>query len=137
MRVLFIKTDVNSITPKQQHPGDAGYDLYSIEDVIVTKPTIVNVGIQIALPEGYYAEIHTRSSQGLRGIRNHLGIIDEGYRGEIGPILIPFEGKEVVIKKGDKIAQLLLRKRHEIEFFEVLNLPISKRDKKGFGSSGK
>ena len=137
MKVLFVKTHTDAIMPTQAHLGDAGYDLYSVRDykLQANKPTIVDIGLRIALPKGYYAEIHTRSSHGLKGIRNHLGIIDEGYRGPISPIMIT--NKDVFISKGSKVGQLIIRKRIEVEFEEVKELPESDRGVKGFGSSGR
>ena len=135
--VVFIKTHKDAKTPFKKYPGDAGYDLYAVEDQVVfaNAPIVIKTGIRVALPKGYYAEIHTRSSQGLKGTRNHLGVVDEGYRGEIAPIMISL--KHIHVMKGDKIGQLILKKRIEANFIEVDYLPKSDRGTKGFGSTGK
>ncbi len=136
-KVLFIKTHPDAKTPTKAYSGDAGYDLYAVKDVVVQPgiPTIIDIGLRIALPEGYYAEIHTRSRHGLRGIRNHLGIIDSGYRGDLSPIMIT--QRPELIRKGDKVAQLIIKKVENFEFVEVSELPPSERGLKGFGSSGR
>lgn len=138
MKVLFIKVHPDAKRPVKAHPGeDAGFDIYSVEDVFVKAniPTIINIGIRIALPEEYYAEIHTRSSHGLKGIRNHLGVVDNGYRGDVSPIMI--SNNDIQIKKGEKVGQLIIKKIEDAEFVEVDKLPDSKRGKNGFGSTGK
>ena len=135
--VIFIKTHPDAITPSKKYEGDAGYDLYAVQYTCVTEdPTIVKVGLRIALPKGYYAEIHTRSSYGLKGARNHLGIIDEGYRGEID-IIMTSPTEDLWIQKGDKVGQLIIKKREEVNFIESDYLPESDRGTKGFGSTGK
>ena len=137
MQVYFKKTHPDAKCPERKHPGDAGYDLFSIDNTIVgEKPTVIKVGLNISLPEGYYAEIHTRSSYGLKGARAHLGIIDEGYRGSIDIIMISPK-QDLHISKGDKVAQLIIRKRIEVDFIELDKLPDSSRGKNGFGSTGK
>jgi dUTP pyrophosphatase len=136
-KVLYTKVHPDAKTPTKAYEGDAGFDLYAVKDTIINVgiPTIVDVGLRIALPEGYYAEIHTRSKHGLRGMRVHLGIIDSGYRGDLSPIMI--SQRQELIRKGEKVAQLIIKEIEKAEFVEVDRLPDSERGTKGFGSSDK
>jgi dUTP pyrophosphatase len=135
-KLLIKLTHKDAKLPTRAYLTDSGYDLYACEDITLTAgfPTIVHTGVEMAFPKGYYGEIHTRSSQGFQGIRNHLGIVDEEYRGEISPIMIA--PRNIVIKKGMKVAQLIIKKRYDIPIEQVTELPESTRGKKGFGSSG-
>jgi len=136
-RVLFKKNHPDAKVPTRGHEGDAGYDVYAIEDTIIPtyRTVIVPAGISIQLPQGYYAELHPRSSLALRSIYMKIGIIDEGYRGDIGAIVIALH-TPMEVKKGERIAQLILKKREAIEFKEVDTLSKSERGQQGFGSTG-
>ena len=138
IKVLFKKTHPDAKMPTRGHDGDAGYDIYAVEDTTIWnwRTVIVPAGVSICLPPGYYAELHPRSSLALKDVYMKIGIIDEGYRGDIGAIVIALQ-TQIEIKKGERIAQLILKKREEIEFEEVDTLPKSERGEKGFGSSGK
>jgi dUTP pyrophosphatase len=144
IRVLFKKLHPDAQVPFRKHIGDAGYDLFSIEDkqLELNSVTPVRTGISLKMPEGYYSEVHTRSSQGIKGIKNHLGIIDEGYHGEITVLMFTRKGFKpndnyVVIHKGDKIAQLIFKKRVEVDFLESNKDFESSRGIGGFGSTGR
>ena len=137
LKVKFKKLHPEAKEPFKKHTGDAGYDLFAISDVLVSSnvPTPVSTGISLKLPEGYYVEIHTRSGHGIKGMRNHLGIIDEGYHGEITVIMNSPIDYNVV--KGDRIGQLIFRKRQSVKFIEVEEEFVSDRGTNGFGSTGK
>ncbi len=138
-KIYFIKTHPLAKVPTKAYEDDAGWDLYSVEDKLVkaNTPTVINTGICVALPRGYYWEIHTRGSQGIKGIRNHLGIGDNGYRNDVSPIIVALT--DIQILTGDKVAQLIIRKMEDskMEWKEVKELPPSKRGIKRFGSSGR
>ena len=136
-KVFFTRTCTAAIQPTRKYLGDAAYDIYVLEDTVIPmdKVIIVPTGIKIALPEGYYAELHPRSSFVLRGGYMKIGILDEGYRGDIGAIVISLI-KPIQVKRGDRIAQIIIKKREEVDFKEVYCLPKSDRGVKGFGSSG-
>ena len=136
LKVKFKKLDPNAKEPSKKYVGDAGYDLYAVNDILVPAnvPTQVPTGISLKLPEGYYVEIHTRSGHGVKGMRNHLGIVDEGYHGEITVIMNSPTDFNVV--KGDRIGQLVFRKRIGVKFIEVEEEFVSDRGAKGFGSTG-
>lgn len=143
MKVLITKLDPDLPTPSYAKPGDAGADVYSRIDCEI-KPgerSLIPTGIAIAMPDGYAAFAHPRSGLAIKygvGIVNAPGTIDSGYRGELQMILINHDPKEsFVVKRGDRIAQLVFQKVERAEFVEVLELPGSNRGSGGFGSTGK
>ncbi len=143
MKVLITKLDPDLPTPSYAKPGDAGADVYSRIDCEI-KPgerSLIPTGIAIAMPDGYAAFAHPRSGLAIKygvGIVNAPGTIDSGYRGELQMILINHDPNEsFVVKRGDRIAQLVFQKVERAEFVEVLELPGSNRGSGGFGSTGK
>ena len=142
MKVLIHRLDQGLPIPSYARPGDAGADLYSaIDDLIAPGARkLIPTGISIALPPGYVALVHPRSGLAIKhGITlgNAPGTIDASYRGEVKVILvnldraIPFE-----VKRGDRIAQLVIQKVEAAEFVEVGQLPGTTRNDGGFGSTG-
>lgn len=143
MKVLITKLDPDLPTPSYAKPGDAGADVYSRIDCEIKagERVLVPTGIAIAMPDGYAAFAHPRSGLAIKygvGIANAPGTIDAGYRGELQMILINHDPKEsFLIKRGDRIAQLVFQKVERAEFIEVNELPGSDRGSGGFGSTGK
>ena len=143
MKVLITRLDPELPLPSYAKAGDAGADLRSRIDLTIAagQRAIVPTGIAIALPAGYAAFVHPRSGLALKhGISmvNAPGTIDAGYRGELQVILINTDSSEPFeIKRGDRIAQLVIKKVEEAEFIEVAQLPGTDRGSSGFGSSGK
>lgn len=141
---LKIKILDNSIPhPKYAHPGDAGLDLYSTIDCVL-KPferKLIPTGIKIELPEGYAGFVQPRSGLAINNgisLVNTPGLIDSGYRGEIKAILINLDPKnDFVIKKGDKICQLVILKVENVNLIFKDNLSETSRGEGGFGSSDK
>ncbi|MEX5294842.1 dUTP diphosphatase [Kocuria sp. CPCC 205268] len=128
--------------PVYAKPGDAGADLRSREDVVLGpgERALVPTGVAIALPEGYAGFVHPRSGLAARhGITvvNAPGTVDSGYRGEIMVTLLNTDGTApFTVRRGDRIAQLVIQ-RVEQAVFEVVDvLPGSARGGTGFGSSG-
>jgi len=123
------------------HPGDAGMDLFSAEDLVL-KPgerKVVSAGIKIAVPEGYEAQVRPKSGLTLNHgitVLNTPGTIDSGYRGEVGVILINHSQEDFKIEKGSKIAQMVINKIEKVEIEEVPELDETKRGEGGFGSTG-
>jgi len=130
-----------AIIPSYAHEGDAGLDLYAVNEVIL-KPGergLVHTGIQIELPKNTEAQIRPRSGLALKnGITtlNSPGTIDEGYRGEIGVILINHSNEEFKVEQGMKIAQMVIKPIFKVDIIETIELSDSERSEKGFGSSG-
>ena len=128
--------------PGYSHPGDAGADLVTTRDLMLEpgRRAVVGTGIAIALPVGYAAFVHPRSGlaaqRGL-GIVNAPGTIDAGYRGEVRVCLINHDVREpVVLRRLDRIAQLVVQRVERVAFCEVAALPGSFRAARGYGSTG-
>lgn len=135
------KTHTDAIIPSYAHTGDAGLDLFSIEEKIIesSSTALIKTGIKIELPEGTEAQVRPRSGLALKHsitVLNSPGTIDEGYRGEIGVILIN-HGKEIFkVEKGMKIAQMVIQKVVKAQIEEVEELSDTSRAEGGFGSTG-
>ena len=142
LEILVTKLDKDAVIPTYAKPGDAGADLYSISDLVLSpgERALVKTGIAIALPNGYVGLVHPRSGLGLKNgisVVNTPGTIDAGYRGEIGVVLINHDLHESFqVKKGDRIAQLVIQKVENANFKIVSQLPESERSAGGYGSTG-
>jgi len=142
LEILVTKLDNDAVIPTYAKPGDAGADLYSISDLVLSpgERALVKTGIAIALPNGYVGLVHPRSGLGLKNgisVVNTPGTIDAGYRGEIGVVLINHDLHESFqVKKGDRIAQLVIQKVENAQFKMVDQLPESERAAGGYGSTG-
>lgn len=135
------KMHEDAIIPNFAHKGDAGMDLYSIEEVIIppTESRLIKTGISIALPKNTEAQVRPRSGLALKHsvtVLNTPGTIDEGYRGEIGIILINHGKGEFIVTKNMKIAQMVVKPVYDINILEVRELNDTHRGKGGFGSTG-
>ena len=142
MIVQIQRLDKSLPLPEYARPGDAGMDVYSTIDCTINpgERQVVPTGIAIALPEGFVCFAHPRSGLAAKhgiSIVNAPGTIDSGYRGEIKIILINTDKSDSFeIKRGDRIAQLVFQTFENARFFEVEQLPESKRGGGGFGSTG-
>lgn len=143
LEILVLKLNPSAVIPTYAKPGDAGADLYSIEEKTL-KPgerSLIKTGLAIALPEGYVALVHPRSGLALKNgisVVNSPGTIDSGYRGEIGVVLINHDLHEsFTVKIGDRIAQLVIQQFETANFKLVSELPESERAGGGYGSTGK
>lgn len=141
--MLIHRLDDGLPPPAYAHPGDAGADLFATRDVELApgERAVVGTGVAIALPDGYAAFVHPRSGLASRhGVTlvNAPGTVDAGYRGEIRVTLINTDGKVPVrIRRGDRIAQLVIQRVERATFYEVDRLPGSVRGANGFGSTGR
>lgn len=129
--------------PKYMSEHAAGMDLYAAVDSEMIIPPgewkLVPTGIAIALPEGYEAQVRPRSGLALKqgiSILNTPGTVDADYRGEVGVILMNHSKENLVIHRGDRIAQMIINKIERAEIEEVAELPESSRGSGGFGSTG-
>lgn len=122
--------------------GDAAVDLRSVDEVVIEtgERRLIGTGLALSIPEGYYAEINSRSGLAAKhGIQvlNAPGIIDSGYRGEIKVILLNTDKNEdFTVKKGDRIAQMIVKKLDPVVFEVVSDLDETERGEGGFGSTG-
>ncbi|HVQ87970.1 MAG TPA: dUTP diphosphatase [Actinomycetes bacterium] len=140
--VLIVRIDAGLPLPKVAHPGDAGVDLCAAEDCEIGPGdrVLVATGIAIALPAGYAGFVHPRSGLAVRQgvtVVNAPGTIDAGYRGEIKVGLVNLDRSQAAtVRRGDRIAQLIVQRVESINFHEVESLPGSQRAAGGFGSTG-
>ena len=140
--VQVVRLDADLPLPAYAHPGDAGADLLTTVDVRLEpgERALVPTGIALALPSGYVALVHPRSGLAARhgvSIVNTPGTVDAGYRGEVKVLLVNLDPREPVeLRRGDRVAQLVLQRVERARFVEVEALPSSPRGDGGYGSTG-
>jgi dUTP pyrophosphatase len=138
----FKRLGSEAVLPAPAHPGDAGLDLRSTIDVEV-KPgerALVPTGVAVAIPEGLAGLVLPRSGlaskQGLT-LANAPGLIDAGYRGEVTCAVVNLDPDQAVqVRRGDRIAQLVIVALPDVTPVWVDELPPSARGEGGFGSTG-
>lgn len=142
MRLEIKRIDPDLPLPSYARDGDAGLDLSSADDVVL-KPgerVVVPTGFAVAIPEGYAGFVHARSGRAFKeglALPNAPGLIDAGYRGELKVLLVNLDPAEpIYIRRGEKIAQLVVQRVERAELEEVAELEPSKRGDGGFGSTG-
>jgi dUTP pyrophosphatase len=142
LEVLLTRLDPDVPLPSYAHPGDAGADLVTTEDVHLEpgERVVVGTGVAIALPDGFAAFVHPRSGLAARlgvGIVNAPGTVDAGYRGEIRVVLVNHDPRSPVeLRRGERIAQLVIQQVERARFVVVDTLPGSVRGTGGYGSTG-
>jgi dUTP pyrophosphatase len=143
MKVLIKRLDKELPIPTYAKPGDAGVDLYSTIEASLApgERKLIPTGIAIALPPGTAAFVHPRSGRAITeglGMVNAPGTVDAAFRGELKVILINHDPENTIaIKRGERIAQLVIQRVEHAEFVELDELPGSARGEGGFGSTGK
>ncbi|MDY3005485.1 dUTP diphosphatase [Anaerococcus sp. AGMB00486] len=142
MKDLNIKTE-NKL-PEYKTASSAGMDIYGFndEDVIIKsgETKCIDTGLKIEIPEGYFAAIYPRSSTGVKRnlmLANSTGIIDSDYRGEIKLFFYNFGKETQVIKKGERLAQLIIQPYERVRINKVDQLSETSRGERGIGSTGK
>jgi len=135
----FTRLAPDAVLPVRAHSTDAGLDLYCQEGVSLPprKGALVRTGVAAAVPAGHVGLVADRSSMARRGLKTAGGVIDAGYRGEIGVILWNLSDQEQVVAKGDRLAQLLIAPIAVPQVREVESLDETARGSGGFGSTGK
>ena len=142
LEIQVQRLDADLPLPAYAHPGDAGADLLTTVDVTLApgERALVPTGIAIALPDGYVALVHPRSGLAARhglSIVNSPGTVDAGFRGEIKVMLINHDPVEPIeLRRGDRVAQLVIQRVEHALFTEVGDLPDSVRGDGGYGSTG-
>lgn len=140
--VLVVRLDPGLPLPSYALPGDAGFDVCTTVDITLEpgERAIVPTGIAIALPDGYAAFVHPRSGLAARHgltIVNAPGTIDAGYRGEVKVCLLNTDAHDpVTLKRGDRIAQIVVQPVARAVLHEAERLPGSHRGEGGYGSTG-
>ena len=142
MQITFQKLDRELPTPAHAHPGDGAVDLYARTAATLEPGAWAHIptGIAVAIPDGYAGLVVPRSGLAARhgvGVANGPGLVDAGYRGEVGVIAINHGLSPVTIERGDRIAQLMVVPVASQEFVEVDELPDTTRGEGGFGSTGR
>ena len=135
------KLDNKAIIPNYQTKGSAGFDLHSIEDVLLNpgERKLIKTGLAFEIEKGYEVQIRPRSGLAYKHgitVLNSPGTIDSDYRGEIKVLLINHSNEAFNIKKGDRIAQGVLAKVIQADIIEVKEINKTSRGDKGFGSTG-
>ena len=141
MKLKFKRIHPDAVLPEYAHPSDAGMDVKSIDDLVIApgKRALVHTGLVMALPPMYEAQVRPRSGLALKKgvtVLNTPGTIDSGYRGEVGVILINLGEEDFEIKRGDKIAQIVIAPVTVAEIVETDVIDDTDRGEGGFGSTG-
>lgn len=141
--IVFERKKLNATLPTRGYASDAGYDLYAVEDVLIPArgQADVSCGVAVDIPEGMWAEVRGRSSTlknlGLM-VAPTVGVIDEGYTGELFAPVVSVNDEPVKIEAGQRIAQLILHYAPGTEFRPAWGVTRPKdRGANGFGSTGK
>lgn len=141
VKLPVVRLDPDVPLPAYAHPGDAGLDLAAAVDVRLApgERAAVPTGLAIAVPEGWVGLVHPRSGLARRHgvtVANAPGTVDAGYRGEVQVLVVNLGQDPVELRRGDRIAQLLLQEVGRAEVVEVTELDGTARGDGGFGSTG-
>jgi dUTP pyrophosphatase len=140
--LLVVRLDEGLPLPAYALPGDAGFDICTSVDITLAagERAVVPTGIALALPDGYAAFVHPRSGLAAKHgltVVNAPGTIDAGYRGEVRVCLLNTDRSESVsLKRGDRIAQIVIQPVVRAVLHEAERLPGSHRGEGGYGSTG-
>ncbi|HVZ22937.1 MAG TPA: dUTP diphosphatase [Vicinamibacterales bacterium] len=141
MQLKVKKLSPAATLPSYARAGDAGLDLFAVRQIVLEPgaSALVPTGIAIELPAGTEAQVRPRSGLALKHgltVLNTPGTVDEGYRGEVGVILINHGKTAFTVEPGMKIAQMVVSPRLEVAVVEVAELSDTERGAGGFGSTG-
>lgn len=140
MELKVKKLNPEAKLPQYAKPGDAGMDLFALEETILAPGQFVGVatGIVMEIPEGYVGLVWDKSGLSIKhGLKTLGGVVDAGFRGEVKVGMINLGSEEYKIEKGHKVAQMLIQKVESPEIVEALELSETERGEGGFGSTGK
>ncbi len=139
MKLKIKKLNQEAIIPNYSYDDDAGFDLFSVEDLEIKPNQRVQVptGIALQIPIGFVGLIWDKSGLSHNfGLKTLGGVVDSGYRGEVKVGIVNLSDEIYVVKKGQKIAQMIIQQKETCEIEEVDELDNSERGEGGFGSSG-
>ena len=141
MQLRVKRLSSSATLPARAHPADAGLDLHSAVDLDIPpgETRLVGTGLALELPPGTDAQVRPRSGLALTysvTVLNTPGTIDEGYRGEVGVILINHGQRVFEARRGMKVAQLVVQPTLAVEIVAVDALSDTSRGERGFGSTG-
>jgi dUTP pyrophosphatase len=139
--IKFLKTHPDAVLPSKNNSNDSGYDMTSVEDIVIPArgSAVVPVGLTLAdLNPGYWIRIESRSGMAFKfGITAFNGIIDNAYRGDLGVKLFNHTDTDYTVAKGNRVAQLVIYPLVNGEAIWANSVTETTRGDKGFGSSGK
>ena len=141
MTVAFRRVHPDAVLPAYAHEGDAGMDVRSVEDLVIPPGgrSLVHTGLVMQLPPLAEAQVRPRSGLALKHgvtVLNSPGTIDAGYRGEVGVILANFGDADFAVRKGDRVAQIVIAQVAKPSVVEVEETEATDRGAGGFGSTG-
>lgn len=155
MTLRFKRVELAAKPPTRAHKNDAGWDLYALNDIVIHpchsyyvqdehgvyeqyQPgmSLVDTGIAVAIPKGYYGRVAEKSGLALKGIGIGAGVIDSGFRDSLKIVVRNFNNHHFSFSAGQKVAQLIITKISDLDFEEVDDLDDTERNAGGFGSSG-
>ena len=139
MTVRIKKLNEEAKLPEYAHQGDAGMDVFGLEEVVLQpgERAIVPTGVAMAVPEGHVALVWDKSGRAVKeGLTTMAGVIDSGYRGEVGIVMLNTSQEAVTIEKHQKVAQILIQPVVSPQLQEVEDLDDTSRGEGGFGSTG-
>ncbi len=139
MKIKLKKLNSEAILPSYAHPGDVGLDMRSLEDYVLMpgEKRLFMCGFALEFSEGFGAFVMDKSSLGLAGVKTLGGVFDAGYRGEYNVCLVNLSKEPFEIKKGQKIAQLVIIPVSIVEIEATNELSSTSRGEGKFGSTGK
>jgi len=140
MQLKIKKLNSEAIVPHYAHQDDAGFDLFSINDIEIPPRSRaqVSTGIAMEIPAGFVGLIWDKSGLSHKhGLKTLGGVIDAGYRGEVKVGLINLSAETYLLAKGHKVAQMIIQQKETCEIIEVDELSDTSRGEGGFGSTGK
>lgn len=143
-KMVDLKVKTEEFLPDYKTEMSAGIDLncFNEEDIIIKPKQTVKIptGLKVEIPEGFFGAIYPRSSTGIKKhlmLSNTVGIIDSDYRGEIKLFVYNYGDSDVVVKKGDRLAQMIIQPYLRVKVTKVDQLSQTKRGEGGFGSTGR
>ena len=138
-KLLVKKLHPDAILPKRQTSDSAGYDICSYCDytILPGSKQLIDTGISFTVPEGTYGQLAPRSGMSCKGTHVGAGVIDRDYTGHVKVLMFNLNKvKSIDINKGDRIAQLLIKRISLCDVEEVDELSSTSRGSEGFGSTG-
>ncbi len=142
VKIRIRKIRDNAVIPHYEHDGDAGMDLYAVEDSTLRpgERKLIPTGFQVEIPVGYEMQIRPKSGLALKHgvtVLNTPGTVDSCYRGEVGVIVLNASDRDYEVKAGEKVAQAVIAKVEKAVIEEVEDLTETQRGSGGFGSTGR
>ncbi len=140
MELKVKRLKANAIIPTKSNTSDAGWDLYALEHRYIQPGCrmLIKTGVSLEIPEGFVGLIWPRSGLAVkRGIDVFAGVVDAGYRGDVGVCLYNSSERQFEVQEGDRIAQVVFQPVSQFQLLESTSLDNTTRGSKGFGSSGK